>query len=51
MAKKSKTDSLLDELEQAWQPGTSRRKRQAHDIIIDLKSEVKKLPIKKEYRR
>jgi hypothetical protein len=42
-----KIEGLLDELEQSWQPGTSRRKRQAHDIISDLTSEVKKLPIKK----
>lgn len=36
---------LLDELENAWQPGTSRRKRQASDVIHDLINEVKKLPI------
>jgi hypothetical protein len=44
---KNRINGLLDELEQAWQPGTSRKKRQAHDIISDLTSEVKKLPIKK----
>lgn len=37
---------LLDELDDAWQPGTSRRKRQAIDVIHDLIKEVKKQPIK-----
>jgi hypothetical protein len=39
-------DQLLDELEIAWQPGTSRRKRQASDVIHDLIVEAKKLPMK-----
>ena len=43
-----KLDGLLDELEEAWRPG-KRGSRQAYHIIQDLKKEIKKLPIKKEY--
>ena len=45
---KLKCERLLDELEYAWQPGTSHRKRQPSDIIQDLITEVKKLPVIEE---
>jgi hypothetical protein len=36
---------LLNELESAWQPLTTKHKRQASDIIHDLACEIKKLPV------